>query len=176
MVRGDSSIGSGCEIGPHAFLVDSQVGDDSRVVASTLEEARVGSGTTVGPYAHLRRGAVIGDGVEIGNYAEVKNSTVGAGSKMHHMSYIGDAEIGVRVNVGAGTVTGNYDGKQKYRTVIEDDVFLGIDTMLRAPVRIGRGAVTGAGAVVLHDVESGSVVAGVPARPIRQSSNEGDGK
>jgi bifunctional UDP-N-acetylglucosamine pyrophosphorylase / glucosamine-1-phosphate N-acetyltransferase len=173
-VQGRTVIGSGCEIGPQGYLVDSVVGDGCRIVASMLEGARVGAGVSVGPYAHLRRGAEIGDGAEIGNYAEIKQSTIGSGTKMHHMSYIGDAEIGANVNVGAGVITGNYDGRLKHRTVVEEEAFLGINTMLRAPVRIGRGAVTGAGAVVLHDVAPGSVVAGVPARVIHGTSDGGD--
>jgi bifunctional UDP-N-acetylglucosamine pyrophosphorylase/glucosamine-1-phosphate N-acetyltransferase len=172
LLEGETTIGEGAEIGPHARLVDSHVETDSRVVASTLERSRVGRGVTVGPYAHLRPGADVGDGAEIGNYAEIKGSTIGSGTKVHHMSYIGDAEIGANVNVGAGTVTANFDGRSKFRTVVEDQVHLGVDTMLRAPIRIGRGARTGAGAVVLHDVDPGDVVAGVPATSLRHTQDD----
>jgi bifunctional UDP-N-acetylglucosamine pyrophosphorylase/glucosamine-1-phosphate N-acetyltransferase len=176
MLDGLTTIGAGCRIGPQAHVVDSHVGRGSRIVASTLESAHVGEGVTVGPYAHLRAGAHIGDRAEIGNYAEIKQSSIGPGTKMHHMGYIGDAEIGAGVNIGAGVITGNYDGRNKFRTAIEDDAFVGVDTMLRAPVRIGRGAVTGAGAVVLHDVAPGTVVAGVPARVIRRTRADTDGE
>jgi bifunctional UDP-N-acetylglucosamine pyrophosphorylase/glucosamine-1-phosphate N-acetyltransferase len=172
LLEGDTTIGEFAVIGPHTRLVDSHVGDGSRVIASTLEYARVGRGVTVGPYSHLRQGADIGDGVEIGNYAEIKGSTIGPGTKMHHMSYIGDAQIGANVNVGAGTVTANFDGRAKHRTVVEDEVHLGVDTMLRAPIRVGRGARTGAGAVVLHDVDPDDVVAGVPAKPLRRTQED----
>jgi bifunctional UDP-N-acetylglucosamine pyrophosphorylase / glucosamine-1-phosphate N-acetyltransferase len=172
LLEGDTTIGEFAEIGPHARLVDSHVGDGSRVIASTLEYARVGRRVTVGPYSHLRRGADVGDGVEIGNYAEIKGSTIGLGTKIHHMSYIGDAQIGANVNVGAGTVTANFDGRAKHRTVVEDEVHLGVDTMLRAPIRVGRGARTGAGAVVLHDVDPDDVVAGVPAKPLRRTQED----
>jgi bifunctional UDP-N-acetylglucosamine pyrophosphorylase/glucosamine-1-phosphate N-acetyltransferase len=125
---------------------------------------------TIGPYAHLRPGTRIGARAEIGNYAEIKRSTIGPGTRMHHFSYVGDAEIGSDVNVGAGTITLNYDGAAKHRTVVEDGVFLGSDTMLRAPLTVGEGAVTGAGAVVLRDVPPGTIVAGVPAREIGKAA------
>jgi bifunctional UDP-N-acetylglucosamine pyrophosphorylase/glucosamine-1-phosphate N-acetyltransferase len=111
---------------------------------------------------------VVEDNVELGNYAEVKASRIGSGSKLHHFSYVGDAEIGQRVNIGAGTITCNYDGQRKHRTVVGDDSFIGSDTMLVAPVEIGEGARTGAGCVVTRDVPPGEVWAGVPARPLRQ--------
>jgi bifunctional UDP-N-acetylglucosamine pyrophosphorylase/glucosamine-1-phosphate N-acetyltransferase len=111
---------------------------------------------------------VIGTGVHIGNYAEIKGSTLGPRTRMHHMSYVGDARIGSDVNIGAGTVTCNFDGVSKHRTVIEDGAFIGSDTMLRAPITVGRGAYTGAGSVVTQDVPAHTVVAGVPARVIRE--------
>jgi bifunctional UDP-N-acetylglucosamine pyrophosphorylase/glucosamine-1-phosphate N-acetyltransferase len=172
LLQGATSIGRGCKIGPNAHLLDSTVGDDSRVVASTLEDSVVGAGVTVGPYSHLRAGARVEDGAEIGNYAEIKNSSIGRATRMHHVGYIGDAEVGANVNIGAGAITGNFDGHRKQRTVIEDNAFIGIDTMLRAPVRVGKGASTGAGSVVLHDVPPGTVVAGVPARGIRKRNVE----
>jgi bifunctional UDP-N-acetylglucosamine pyrophosphorylase / glucosamine-1-phosphate N-acetyltransferase len=137
----------------------------------------VGAAVAIGPYAHLRPGARIGARSEIGNYAEVKASSLGPGTRMHHMSYVGDAEVGENVNIGAGTITCNYDGKQKNRTVIGDGAFIGSDTMLRAPVSIGAGAYTGAGSVVTRDVAAGEVVAGVPAKPLRKPSHTeaGDG-
>jgi bifunctional UDP-N-acetylglucosamine pyrophosphorylase/glucosamine-1-phosphate N-acetyltransferase len=120
----------------------------------------------IGPYSHLRPGSEVGARARIGYYAEIKKSRIGAGTQQHHFSYLGDAEVGENVNVGAGTVTANYDGTQKHRTVIGDGVFLGVDTMLRAPLTIGDGAKTGAGAVVTRDVAPGKTVVGMPARPI----------
>jgi len=166
-LEGTTRIGSGCVIGPQARLVDSTLLDQVTVVASTVEGSIVGEGTRVGPYSHLRPGTQVGRFVEIGNFAEMKNATVGDYTKVHHQSYLGDATIGERVNIGAGTVTCNYDGKGKYPTVIEDGAFIGSDTMLIAPVRIGKGAVTGAGSVVNKDVPPGALAVGVPARVIK---------
>jgi bifunctional UDP-N-acetylglucosamine pyrophosphorylase/glucosamine-1-phosphate N-acetyltransferase len=134
------------------------------VWASVVESSEVGDRARIGPFSHLRPGSVIGPDAEVGNYAEIKNSRLGAGVKQHHASYLGDAEVGAGTNVGAGTITANYDGTRKHRTTIGERVFLGVDTMLRAPVTLGDGARTGAGAVVTHDVPPGSLVVGVPAR------------
>jgi len=169
-LEGGTVVGSGCTIGPQAHLVDAALADRVTVVASTVVQSEVGEGTTIGPYSRLRPGARIGRFVEIGNFAEIKNATVGDYTKVHHMSYLGDARVGTRVNIGAGTVTCNYDGRRKHETVIEDGAFIGSDTMLIAPVRIGRGAVTGAGSVVNKDVPPGGVAVGVPARVIRYVS------
>lgn len=166
-LEGATVVGSRCAIGPQARLVDAVLMDGVRVEASTVVGSEVGEGTTIGPYSRLRPGSRIGRFVEIGNYAEIKNSTIGDHTKVHHMSYLGDATLGARVNIGAGTVTCNYDGRGKYPTVIEDEAFIGSDSMLIAPVRIGRGAVTGAGSVVNKDVPPGGVAVGVPARVIR---------
>jgi bifunctional UDP-N-acetylglucosamine pyrophosphorylase/glucosamine-1-phosphate N-acetyltransferase len=165
VISGCSRIGTGCQVGPGAHIVDSSIGDRCTVRFSTLEGAEVGEGVRIGPYAHLRPGARIGEGAEIGNYAEIKASTIGPGTRMHHMSYVGDAQVGRDVNIGAGTVTCNFDGRRKHRTVIEDGAFIGSDTMLRAPVTVGKGASTGAGSVVTRDVPPGVTVTGVPARP-----------
>jgi bifunctional UDP-N-acetylglucosamine pyrophosphorylase/glucosamine-1-phosphate N-acetyltransferase len=169
-LRGATTIGTECVIGPDAEVMDSMVAEGARVVRSVVEGARISPGCRVGPFAHLRHGTVLEDGVQVGNYAEVKNSTIGAGSASHHVSYIGDATVGARVNVGAGAVTANYDGVRKHRTVIGDDVFVGCDSILRAPVTLGDGSRTGAGAVVLRDVAPGTTVVGVPARVIVVSS------
>lgn len=166
-LEGTTVVGAGCTIGPQAHVVDTTLADRVRVVASTVVGSEVGEGTTIGPYSRLRRGSRIGRFVEIGNFAEIKNATVGDRTKIHHKSYIGDATLGEQVNIGAGTVTCNYDGTRKHHTVIEDGAFIGSDTMLIAPVRVGRGAVTGAGAVVNKDVPPGGVAVGVPARVIR---------
>lgn len=167
-LRGRTTIGRECEIGPGSDLVDAVVGDRCRVVWSSIESSTLGNDVRVGPYAHLRPGCVVEDGVELGNYAEVKASRIGARTKVHHFSYLGDAQVGRDVNIGAGTITCNYDGRAKHRTIIEDSAFIGSDTMLVAPVTIGREAGTGAGSVVTRDVPAGQVVVGVPARPLRR--------
>jgi bifunctional UDP-N-acetylglucosamine pyrophosphorylase/glucosamine-1-phosphate N-acetyltransferase len=172
-LRGRTRIAADCEIGPNAYIVDSEIGAGSRVWYSVLESATVGERTSIGPFSHLRPGAVIGDDVTLGNYAEVKNSHLGAGTQMHHFSYVGDADVGKRVNIGAGTITVNYSSETriKSRTVVEDDVALGSDTLLVAPLEVGSGAITAAGAIVTHDIPSGEVWVGAPARPHRRRKN-----
>jgi len=164
VLRGRTSIGQGSRIGAGSQLVDSVVGRDCRIWASVLEGAEVEDEVEIGPFAHLRSGSSIGRGAQLGNFAEVKNSRLEAGVKQHHVSYLGDARVGARTNIGAGTITANYDGRRKNRTTIGEAVFLGVDTMLVAPVEIGDGAKTGAGAVVTHDVPPGTLAVGVPAR------------
>ena len=164
MVLGDSVIGEECEIGPSSIIRDSNIGHRCRVTASALEEATMEDGVDIGPFSHLRPGAYLESGVHLGNFVEVKESRIGAGALMGHFGYVGDASIGANVNLGAGTVTCNYDGENKHRTVIESGAFIGCDTMLVAPVTVGAGAVTGAGAVVTEDVPPGRLAVGVPAR------------
>ncbi|HSK92506.1 MAG TPA: bifunctional UDP-N-acetylglucosamine diphosphorylase/glucosamine-1-phosphate N-acetyltransferase GlmU [Candidatus Angelobacter sp.] len=166
ILEGATSIAPDAVIGPNAHLRDSRVGPRTRVWASVLEGAVVAEDSEIGPFSHLRPGAEVGPRCEIGNYAEIKSSRIGAGSKQHHFSYLGDAQVGEDVNVGAGSVTANYDGVAKHRTEIGDRVKLGVDTMMVAPVTIGPDAVTGAGAVVTRDVAPGKTVVGMPARPI----------
>jgi bifunctional UDP-N-acetylglucosamine pyrophosphorylase/glucosamine-1-phosphate N-acetyltransferase len=170
VIEGATAIGSGCRIGPHSHIVDSQIGDRVVIAQSMVDHAIVSEGVTIGPFSHLRPGARIFTGAEIGNYAEIKQSMIGAGTKIHHVSYIGDAELGENVNVGAGTITCNYDAEtgKKSKTVVDRDVSLGSDTLLIAPVRVGEAALTGAGSVVTVDVAAGSLVVGVPARHLRQ--------
>ena len=168
VITGTTVVGEHCVIGPGARIENSVVGDRARIHDSSVEGARVGSGTVVGPYAHLRPGTVVGRNVEIGNYAEMKQVRVGDRTKVHHKSYLGDARIGADVNIGAGTITCNYGpDHRKRRTTIGDGAYIGSDSMLVAPVRIGRGAITGAGAVVTRNVPPRSVAVGVPARVIR---------
>lgn len=164
-LQGATQIGRHATIGPQAHIVGCQIGDYCRVAYSMLEQARMDAHSEIGPFGHLRKGAHLGEGVHMGNFGEVKNSYLGPGTKMGHFSYVGDAEIGAQVNIGAGTITCNYDGAQKYKTVIGDKVFIGSDTMLVAPVELGTGARTGAGAVVTQDVPAETLVYGVPARP-----------
>ncbi|MBA4370015.1 MAG: bifunctional UDP-N-acetylglucosamine diphosphorylase/glucosamine-1-phosphate N-acetyltransferase GlmU [Coriobacteriaceae bacterium] len=156
-LAGETIIGDRAVLGPNTRITDSRVGADAVIDSSVLVGAEVGPGATVGPVAYLRPGTVLGAGAKAGASVEIKNSRVGAGSKVPHLSYIGDAEIGRDVNVGAGTITCNYDGHQKHSTVIGDGAFIGSDTMLVAPVRIGEGAVTGAGSAIAKDVPPGAL-------------------
>jgi bifunctional UDP-N-acetylglucosamine pyrophosphorylase / glucosamine-1-phosphate N-acetyltransferase len=169
MILGKTEIGAAAVIGPGARIRDSMVGPRVRIWDSSLEEARVGEGSVVGPYAHLRPGTVIGRQVEVGNYAEMKQVRIGDRTKVHHKSYLGDAWIGADVNIGAGTITCNYGtDRRKHRTTIGDGAYIGSDSMLVAPVRVGRGAITGAGAVVTRDVPARGLAVGVPARLVRR--------
>lgn len=168
MLLGRTRIGSGATIGPNAVVTDCILGNNVVVRNSTLTNVEVGDGSDVGPYAHLRSGTRVASGAHIGNFAEIKNSDLASGVKVGHFSYLGDARIGAGTNVGAGTITANYDGATKHRTEIGERVFLGSDTILRAPVRLGDDARTGAGSVVTKDVEPGATVVGVPARQIRR--------
>ncbi|MFN3395388.1 MAG: bifunctional UDP-N-acetylglucosamine diphosphorylase/glucosamine-1-phosphate N-acetyltransferase GlmU [Thermodesulfovibrionales bacterium] len=157
-IEGRSVIGRGCIIYPNTRLVDTIVGDGVTIKDSTLiENSIIKDDAVIGPFAHLRPGSVIGKACKIGNFVEVKKSIVGKGTKASHLSYLGDAEIGSNVNIGAGTITCNYDGQEKHKTIIEDGVFVGSDTQLVAPVRIGRGAYIGAGSTITEDVPPGSL-------------------
>lgn len=169
-LEGSTRIGSRCEIGPASRIVDSVVEDGAEVTFAVVRESIIGPGAKVGPFASVRPGTRLGPGGKIGTFVEVKASSIGEGSKVPHLSYVGDAEIGKDVNLGAGTITGNYDTetKAKSKTVVEDGAFTGSDTTLIAPVRLGKDAGTGAGSVVTKDVPPGEVVAGVPAKPLRK--------
>jgi bifunctional UDP-N-acetylglucosamine pyrophosphorylase/glucosamine-1-phosphate N-acetyltransferase len=167
-LEGNTTVGRGCRLGPGTILRDSRLGDGCIVEASVLEGAELAEDVTIGPFAHLRPGAHLMRGVHMGNFGEVKDSTLGPGTKMGHFSYIGDAEIGAEVNIGAGTITCNYDGEKKNPTTIDDGAFIGSDTMLVAPVRVGKRARTGAGAVVTKNVPDDTLAVGMPARAIRK--------
>ena len=171
-LQGETTIGADCHIGPGCRIIDSAIGDACRVEYSVIEQARMERGSEIGPFGHLRPGAHLGEDVHMGNFGEVKNSHLARGVKMGHFSYIGDASVGENVNVGAGTITCNYDGVSKNRTILGDDVFLGSDTLLVAPVTLGARARTGAGAVVTRDVEEDALVYGVPARRPRAAEPE----
>ena len=150
--EGRVSLGDDVSVGPHCVLRNVTLGPGTQVAAfSHLDEATVGANARIGPYARLRPGAALADDVHVGNFVEVKQASLGVGSKANHLAYIGDATIGRNVNVGAGTITCNYDGANKFRTVIEDDVFIGSDTQLVAPVTVGRGATLGAGTTLTRD-------------------------
>jgi bifunctional UDP-N-acetylglucosamine pyrophosphorylase/glucosamine-1-phosphate N-acetyltransferase len=163
-LRGKTVIGQHCEIGPNSVITDSTIGDRCTVKASFFESATLEDDVDVGPFAHLRKGTYLCRHVHMGNFGEVKNSRLGPGAKMGHFSYLGDAEVGEDVNIGCGTITCNFDGVNKHKTVIGEETFIGSDTLLVAPVHVGKGAKTGAGSVVTHDVPDGALVYGVPAR------------
>jgi bifunctional UDP-N-acetylglucosamine pyrophosphorylase/glucosamine-1-phosphate N-acetyltransferase len=167
-LQGITSVGEGCTLGPNTIIHDSCVGRNCRVFESTVEHATIEDDVDIGPFGHLRKDAHLARGVHMGNFGEVKSSYLGPGTKMGHFSYIGDAKIGSNVNIGAGTITCNYDGKKKNLTEIETGAFLGSDTMLVAPVKLGEGARTGAGAVVTKDVPPYTLAVGVPARMIKK--------
>lgn len=167
-LHGSTQVGEECNLGPDVIVRDCQIGDGCRIIASVLEGAILEDQVEMGPYSHLRRGAHLAQGVHLGNFGEVKESYLGPRSKMGHFSYVGDARIGADVNIGAGTVTCNYDGVRKNPTEIGDGAFIGSDTMLVAPVKVGERANTGAGAVVTKDVPPDTLVVGMPARAIRK--------
>ena len=169
---GETKIGRGCKIGPNSFIEDSSLGDDCIARFSVVEQAVMENKVDIGPFAHLRKGAHLADGVHMGNFGEVKNSYLGPGTKMGHFSYLGDATTGTDVNIGAGTITCNYDGVRKSRTELGDNVFIGSDTMLVAPVTIGDNARTGAGSVVTKDVPDNALAYGVPARTKQVNKEE----
>lgn len=172
MLSGQTIIGEECEIGPNSVIHDSVVGERCSVVASTIEESSIHTDVSIGPYSHLRPQSVIERGVHLGNYVEVKNSRIGFSSAAGHFSYLGDADIGPGVNIGAGAITCNYDGVSKHRTTVEAGSFIGCDTMLIAPVTVGARALTGAGSVVTKDVPPAGRVVGVPARILAPPDEE----
>jgi bifunctional UDP-N-acetylglucosamine pyrophosphorylase/glucosamine-1-phosphate N-acetyltransferase len=156
-LRGDTTIGAGCTIGPQTTIVDSAIGDGVTILHSYLTDCDVQAGATIGPFAYLRPEAHIGENAKIGTFVEVKKSNVGAGAKVPHLSYIGDADIGERANVGGGAITANYHRKVKNRTVIGKDAKTGVHNSFVAPVRVGDGAYTGAGSVITSDVPDGAL-------------------
>ena len=168
---GKTVIGKDCVIGPNSYVEDSTVGNACEIRFSVVEQAIMEDDVDIGPFGHLRKGAHLAEGVHMGNFGEVKNSYLGSGTKMGHFSYMGDITTGKNVNIGAGTITCNYDGKNKNKTNVGDNAFIGSDTMLVAPVNIGNNAKTGAGSVVTKDIPANSVAYGVPAR-IKKSDKE----
>ena len=167
-IQGSTAIGEGCKIGPNAHIRNSQIGNRCQVFMSVMEGTVLEDDVDIGPFARLRKGAHLMDHVHMGNFGEVKDSTLGPGVKMGHFSYIGNANIGAKTNIGAGTITCNYDGKSKHPTEIGEDVFIGSDSMLVAPLKIGDRSQTGAGSVVTKDVPDDTLVVGMPARAIRK--------
>jgi bifunctional UDP-N-acetylglucosamine pyrophosphorylase/glucosamine-1-phosphate N-acetyltransferase len=165
---GKTSIGANCQIGPNVHIRDTQIGDGCKVLMSVMEDVVLDEDVDVGPFARLRKGAHLCKGVHMGNFGEIKESTLGPGVKMGHFSYIGNARIGANTNIGAGTVTCNYDGEKKHPTEIGEDAFIGSDTMLIAPIKLGDGARTGAGSIVTKNVPDDTLVVGMPARAIKK--------
>jgi bifunctional UDP-N-acetylglucosamine pyrophosphorylase/glucosamine-1-phosphate N-acetyltransferase len=152
IIEGATRIGSDCKIGPFSRISNSSIGDGVSIESSRINEAKIGNGCNIGPYAYLRPESELHDNVKVGDFAEIKKSIIGANSKVPHLAYVGDAIIGQGVNIGAGTITCNYDGKKKHMTIIEDKAFIGSNTNLVAPVRVGQNATIGAGSTIAHDV------------------------
>lgn len=169
ILRGHTVIGDGCEIGPNAMLIDTVVGDGSVVNASQVYQSVLGKDVHVGPYAHIRPHCQVSDGCKVGAYVEIKNAAFGPGTKMSHLTYVGDADIGAGVNFGCGTITSNYDGFRKHRTVVGDNVFIGCNTNLIPPLRVGSGAYIAAGTTVTGDVEPDALAIG----RVRQENKPG---
>lgn len=159
-IEGATTIGRNCRIGPNSRIADSRIGDEVTLHFSYAHECKIADGVTVGPYVHLRPAADLATGVKVGNFVEIKNSLIGPGSKVPHLSYIGDTDIGAAVNIGSGTITVNYDGKKKHRTVIGDRAFVGCNSNLVAPVTVGEDAYIAAGSTITKDVPPGSLGVG----------------
>jgi bifunctional UDP-N-acetylglucosamine pyrophosphorylase/glucosamine-1-phosphate N-acetyltransferase len=157
IIEGSSQIGERCQIGPAARITASRIGNDVLIESSRINEASIDDNCSIGPYAYLRPQAELHKGVKVGDFVEIKKSVIGKGSKVPHLSYVGDATIGTKVNVGAGTITCNYDGRNKWPTILEDGVFIGSNTNLVAPVRIGANSITGAGSTITRDVPPNSL-------------------
>lgn len=157
ILRGNVTIGRNCIIGPNTIIENSMIGDDVNLNNVQCYKSVVKSGANIGPYVHIRPNSVVGDSVHLGNFVEVKNSTIDSGTKVSHLTYVGDSDVGKRVNFGCGTVTVNYTGKAKFRTVIKDDAFIGCNTNLVAPVTVGEGAYTAAGSTITDDVPADSL-------------------
>jgi bifunctional UDP-N-acetylglucosamine pyrophosphorylase/glucosamine-1-phosphate N-acetyltransferase len=174
ILEGRTTVGAGSVIGPDSRLVDTIVGEGAVIMCSVTRDAEVGDGAMVGPYAHLRPGTRLGRGAKIGNFVETKNAELGEGAKASHLTYLGDAEVGPGANVGAGTITANYDGRSKHRTKIGARVHIGSNTVLVAPVEVGDGATTGAGAVVTRDVPPNALAKGVPAKIEEDWANDAE--
>ena len=162
MILGQSAVGDACVIGPNTLLDNARIGAGTRVNSSQIYDSTIGANGTVGPFAYIRPGCVIGDKTRIGDFVELKNSTIGDGTKVSHLTYVGDSDVGKSVNFGCGTVTVNYNGLKKYRTVIGDNAFIGCNTNLVAPVSVGDNAYTGAGTTITEDVPSGALAIGRP--------------
>ena len=157
ILRGNTVVGPDCQVGPNAMITDCRVGAGVTVNASQLHESTVEDGAKIGPFAYIRPHCHVGRGVKVGDFVELKNSVIGEGTKISHLTYVGDSDVGSGVNFGCGTVTVNYDGTAKYRTTIGDNAFIGCNTNLVAPVKVGDGAYTAAGSTITDDVPADSL-------------------
>ncbi|MCK0473048.1 DapH/DapD/GlmU-related protein [Halalkalibacter sp. APA_J-10(15)] len=168
VIKGKSTIKSGTTIGPFSHIEDSYIGPNCNVLSSTIFNSVLEEDNTIGPYGYLRNKTKIAKNAKLGSHCEINDTSVGENSKCKHFSYFGHAKIGKNVNIGAGTITCNYDGKQKHSTIIEDDAFIGSNSLLIAPLLISRGAYTGAGTVVIKDIEAYNKIVGVPGKVIKK--------
>ncbi len=176
-ILGNSEIGYDCTVGPNSIISDSTVGNNCKIVSSVIEESSLSNSVMVGPFSHIRPGCKLDDGVRIGNFGEIKNSRLGKGTKSGHFCYIGDADLGSDVNIGAGVVTCNYDSHSKHRTTIGNSAFIGSDSMLVAPIILGDNSSTGTGSIVTKDVPENSIAVGSPARILsKKTQNKPDSK
>jgi bifunctional UDP-N-acetylglucosamine pyrophosphorylase/glucosamine-1-phosphate N-acetyltransferase len=157
IIEKGTKIGKSCLIGPYSHLIDANIGNGVKIWASIIESSTVKERVNIGPYAHLRPETIVKKGAKIGNFVELKKTILGEGSKASHLTYLGDAVIGKQVNIGAGTITCNYDGQKKNKTVIEEGVFIGSNNSLVAPVKLGKGSYTGAGSTITEDVPAGNL-------------------
>ena len=157
VIEGDVTIGENCTIGQNSRIKDSVIGDDTSIQSSVILESKVGSGTSVGPFAYLRPNSEVGDGCKVGDFVEIKNSKLGDGAKAAHLTYVGESDVGERVNLGCGVVFVNYDGSRKYRSVVEDGAFIGCNVNLVSPVHVGKDAYIAAGSTITEDVPDGAL-------------------
>lgn len=157
VIEGDVTIGENCTIGQNSRIRDSVIGDDTSIQSSVVLESKIGSGTSVGPFAYLRPNSEVGDGCKVGDFVEIKNSKLGDGAKAAHLTYVGDSDVGERVNLGCGAVFVNYDGSRKYRSVVEDGAFIGCNVNLVSPVHVGKDAYIAAGSTITEDVPDGAL-------------------
>ena len=157
VIEGDVTIGENCTIGQNSRIKDSVIGDDTSIQSSVILESKVGSGTSVGPFAYLRPNSEVGDGCKVGDFVEITNSKLGDGAKAAHLTYVGDSDVGERVNLGCGVVFVNYDGSRKYRSVVEDGAFIGCNVNLVSPVHVGKDAYIAAGSTITEDVPDGAL-------------------
>ena len=168
ILRGETVIGTGCELGPNTMIRDCTLADHVVVNASQLNESTVDAGARIGPFAYIRPNCHVGANVKVGDFVTLKNASVGEDTKISHLTYVGDADVGCRVDLGCGTVTVNYDGVGKYRTTIGDDAFIGCNTNLVAPVRVGDGAYTAAGSTITDDVPDDSLAIARPRQTVKK--------
>lgn len=176
VIEGNTIIGENCCLGPNNHIKDCKIGDENHITNSVLTESVVGYRSYIGPFAYLRPNSVIGDNVKVGDFVEIKNSNIGDKTKISHLTYVGDSDVGKNVNFGCGTVTVNYNGKEKNRTVIEDNAFIGCNTNLVAPVTVGKGAYTAAGTTVTDDVPEDALVIGRVKQELKDNWAKGKTK